>query len=1167
MPETLTSISSTVAAALDTLPVLKPKGPGLRITRRYTMSGQDPLEQLVYERRSSVIKNPDGKIVKEIKDVEVPVTWSQVATDIIAQKYFRKAGVPLVDEHGQPMMDAEGKPMTGSERSARQVVRRLAGAWRFWGEEHNYFASAEDAQAYQDEMEHILIRQMGAPNSPQWFNTGLNWAYGITGEPQGHYFVDPNTGALQRSTDAYTHPQPHACFIQKVNDDLVNEGGIFDLVTREARLFKFGSGTGSNFSSLRAKGEKLSGGGSSSGLMSFLKIFDRSAGAIQSGGTTRRAAKMVIIDADHPDVEDFIHWKVQEEQKVADLVSGSKINAREVNEIMRVAKAENTTDYHKNPVLGKAVKHALERNVSLGYVLRALSLVEQGHDHLDIATYTTHFEDEAYNTVSGQNSNNSVRVTNEYMEAVERDQPWNFLWRKNKEVARTIPARHLWEEIGYAAWACADPGLQFDTTVNEWHTCPEDGRINGSNPCSEYMFLDDTACNLASINLAHYYHPDSGTFDIESFRHATRLWTITLEISVLMAQFPGKEIARLSYIYRTLGLGYANLGTVLMMMGIPYDSPEALAVAGSITALMTGESYATSAEIAANLGAFPGYERNKNHMLRVIRNHRRAAYNAPASEYEGLSITPMGIDPTYAPADILRASRDAWDRALQWGKEHGFRNAQVTVIAPTGTIGLLMDCDTTGVEPDFAIVKFKKLAGGGYFKIVNSSVPKSLQRLGYSEQQIRDIEGYSRGHGSLVKAPFINHETLSAKGFTVEDLQNVEKSLDGAFDIRFVLNPLTLGESLMQRIGLSTRAKDASFNVLEALGFTKEQIEAANEHVVGTMMIEGAPHLKQEHYAIYDCANRCGAKGKRFIAHNAHVKMMAAVQPFISGAISKTINMPAEATIEEVKQVYADAWKMMLKAIALYRDGSKLSQPLNSTSEEDELAILGGDEEETNPVATPKMVQDMAAIRAIKQKLPNKRIGWTQEAVVGGHKIFIRTGEYNDGRLGEVFIDMYKDGAAYRSLINCFAILVSKSLQYGMPLEELVETFTFTRFEPAGPVQGHPNIKMSTSILDYVFRLLGYEYLNREDLVQVKPEPAQLQIPQTPKVAVAAQPVMTAPTETSQVAMSPSEPDSRVMAKAQGFTGDTCTNCGSMKMKRNGSCMVCIECGTTTGCS
>lgn len=1138
----------------------------MRIQRLLTMPGQDPLEQLQYERRSSIIKNPDGTIVKEIKDVEVPVTWSQVATDILAQKYFRKAGVPQVDSLGKPVMGADGKQVLGPERSAKQVIRRLAGTWRWWGEKHGYFAAPEDAQAYQDEMAAMLIRQMAAPNSPQWFNTGLNWAYGITGQPQGHYFVDPQTGALQQSTDAYTHPQPHACFIQKINDDLVNEGGIFDLVTREARLFKFGSGTGSNFSNLRGRGEKLSGGGTSSGMMSFLKIFDRSAGAIQSGGTTRRAAKMVVVDADHPDVEEFVNWKMVEEQKVADLVAGSRINATEISAIMKIAKEQNTTDYHKNVALGKTVRHALERNVPLSYIQRALALVEQGHDHLDIRTYTTHFEDDAYATVSGQNANNTVRVTNQYMESVERDQPWDLLWRTKRDVARTIPARHLWEEIAYAAWACADPGLQFDTTINEWHTCPEDGRINGSNPCSEYMFLDDTACNLASINLAHFTNAETGTFNTDAFKHACRLWTITLEISVLMAQFPGKEIARLSYMFRTLGLGYANLGTILMMMGVPYDSPQALAIAGSISALMTGEAYATSAEMASHLGTFPGYERNSQHMLRVIRNHRRAAYNAPAGEYEGLSNLPTGIDPKNGPEYLLKAARDAWDRALQWGNEYGFRNAQVTVIAPTGTIGLLMDCDTTGVEPDFAIVKFKKLAGGGYFKIVNQSVSKALHRLGYSDDQIVDIQGYCKGFGTLSGAPHINHETLKAKGMTGEDIAKIEQALIGAFDIRFVFNSATLGAATLTRVGLGSKVTDATLSVLDAMGFTKEQIGEANEYVVGTMTIEGAPHLKTEHYPIFDCANTCGVKGKRYIAHNAHIKMMAAVQPFISGAISKTINMPASATIEEVKQVYWDSWKLMLKAVALYRDGSKLSQPLNSTSVEDEMALLGVSEEDTNPVVTPQQVSDMGATRAVKQKLPMKRVGWTQEAVVGGHKVFIRTGEYNDGRLGEVFIDMYKDGAAYRSLINCFAILVSKSLQYGMPLEELVETFTFTRFEPAGPVSGHPNIKMSTSILDFIFRLLGYEYLNREDLVQIKPdhsnEPVQAQLPGT---AVVEKPVIKQ--EAKQVTMSVTEPDSRIVAKAQGFTGDSCSNCGSMKMKRNGSCMVCIECGTTTGCS
>lgn len=1142
---------------------------GLRVDRVLTHPGQDPLERLKYATRQSVIRDSDGRVVKEIKDIEVPTSWSQVATDIVVQKYFRKAGVPQYDHQHQPLIGPDGEQVRGAETSVKQVVRRMAGAWRWWGEKYGYFATAADAQVYQDEMEHMLVHQMAAPNSPQWFNTGLQWAYGITGHPQGHWYVDPDTATVRQSEDAYTHPQPHACFIQKVKDDLVSEGGIFDLITREARLFKFGSGTGSNFSALRARGEKLSGGGQSSGLMSFLKIFDRSAGAIQSGGTTRRAAKMVIIDADHPDVEEFVNWKVIEEQKVADLVTGSQTNVRRLNEIMLTAKEQNTTDYHQNRVLGQTVKEALQDFVPLNYIRRALALVAQGQEQLDLATYTTHFEGEAYATVSGQNSNNTVRLSNDYLRAVEQDQDWHLLWRTTRQAAKSIKARHLWEEIAGAAWACADPGLQFDTTINEWHTCPADGRINGSNPCSEYMFLDDTACNLASINLLHFYQADSGVFNIEAFRHACRLWTITLEISVLMAQFPSRQIAELSYRFRTLGLGYANLGTLLMMMGVPYDSPQAQGVAGALTALMTGEAYATSAEMASVLGPFAGYQSNRDHMLRVIRNHRRAAYNSPTGEYEGLTIAPQSLDPNSTPDDLLHAARDAWDRAVQWGREHGFRNAQVTVIAPTGTIGLVMDCDTTGIEPDFAIVKFKKLAGGGYFKIVNQSVSKTLKRLGYAVTQIKEIEDYCQGHGTLVGAPMINHEALIAKGLTGEDLAKIELQLSAAFDIRFVINPLTLGEETMRRLGLAKAAAQPGWSLLEALGFTREQIATANEYVVGTMTIEGAPHLKPEHYPIFDCASKCGVKGQRYIHHQAHLRMMAAVQPFISGAISKTINMPEQATIEEVKGVYWDAWRMMLKSIALYRDSSKLSQPLNSTNAQDEIAALGDQDNELAEV-TPKMIQDISAARAVKEKLPSKRVGWTQEGTVGGHKVFIRTGEYHDGRLGEIFIDMYKDGAAYRSLINCFAIAISKGLQYGIPLEEFVETFTFTRFEPAGQVQGHPNIKMATSILDYIFRLLGYEYLNREDLVQVKPDHADTVVqsqapgviePHTDTDVIT--PVMATLPETEPEPT----PDARQYAKAQGFTGDTCANCGSMKMKRNGSCMVCMECGATTGCS
>ncbi|RJO59085.1 vitamin B12-dependent ribonucleotide reductase [Candidatus Parcubacteria bacterium] len=1141
----------------------------MRIKRRYTSPGVDPLEQIIYEKRSSIIKNPDGRIIYEIKDVEVPSFWSQVATDILAQKYFRKSDVPMLDDDGKSKLDAQGNPILGSERSAKQVVKRLAVCWRWWGESHGYFASAEDAEAYENEMEHILIRQMGAPNSPQWFNTGLQVAYGITGKPQGHYYVEPTTGELKKSEDAYTHPQPHACFIQSIKDDLVNEGGIFDLVTREARLFKFGSGTGSNFSDIRGKGEKLSGGGTSSGLMSFLQIFDKAAGAIKSGGTTRRAAKMVIVNADHPDIEEYVNWKAKEEQKVADLVAGSKINARFLNEIMQVAKAEGVTKINASPKLKNVVQQAINHHVPLNYIVRVLDLVKQGKTSIDFPVFDTHFEGEAYQTVSGQNSNNSVRVTNEFMDAVKANAPWNLRRRLDDAVTKTISARDLWDQISFAAWSCADPGLQFDTTVNEWHTCPEDGRINGSNPCSEYMFLDDTACNLASMNLTKYLNTETGVFDLDSFRHSIRLWTITLEISVLMAQFPGREIARKSYEYRTLGLGYANLGTVLMMLGIPYDSEEGRAVAANLTAIMTGEAYATSAEMASALGAFPAYERNKRHMLRVIRNHRRAAYNAPEDEYENLSIKPAGIDPAASPAYLVAATREAWDRAITLGEKYGFRNAQTTLIAPTGTIGLIMDCDTTGVEPDFAMVKFKKLAGGGFFKIVNQSLDLALKRLGYTEQQIQDIENYAKGHGSLQGCPSINPEILRAKGFSDSALQAIEQNLKTAFDIRFAFTPYALGEEVLKKVGLSEeQLADHELNVLKALGFTEAQINEANEYVCGAMTVEGAPHLKPEHYPVFDCANKCGVKGKRFIAYDAHLKMMAATQPFLSGAISKTINMPNEASIKDISDAYTKSWKYMLKAVALYRDGSKLSQPLNSVAGLDELGQTETKAEEINEAVTPKQVSDAVAGQIVRMALPNKRRGFVQKSYVGGHKVYLRTGEYPDGRLGEIFIDMYKEGTAYRSLLSMFAISISKGLQYGIPLEEYVDTFTYTRFEPAGPVQGHENVKMATSILDYVFRILGFEYLGRTDLVHVKPDTTP-QMENKPKAVQEPLPMNVPKVNISEAVASNVTfgMHSKDEARQQGYTGDQCAACGSMKMKRNGTCILCLDCGETTGCS
>ncbi len=1530
----------------------------MKIQRRFTRTGVNVFDHFEYTYRTSTLRNTDGSVVFQMNDIEVPKHWSQVATDILAQKYFRKAGVPQTDAGGQPILDEQGKQVLGAERSIKQVAHRLAGCWRFWGEKYGYFDSADDAQAFYDEAAYMLLRQMAAPNSPQWFNTGLNFAYNITGKSQGHFYVDPDSKKLVSSKDAYTHPQPHACFIQSVEDDLVNDGGIFDLVTREARIFKYGSGTGTNFSSLRATGEKLSGGGSSSGLMSFLKIYDRAAGAIKSGGTTRRAAKMVILNVDHPDIEDFIDWKAKEEEKVAALVAGSKATANALQKVMDAAIASGA-DMKVNADLAKAVREAVAAEVPHSYIFRTLALVEQGFTTLDFDTFDTHYESEAYNTVSGQNSNNSVRVTAEFMQAVVEDKEWNLVKRTNGAVAKTVRARDLWNKIAVAAWKSADPGLQYDTTINEWHTCPADGRINGSNPCvtantfvatheglerigdlvgkargiksidgrmhwvenifptgrkpvyelktksgyrieltgdhkvftenrgdvaaneltkddvvrlipgvfgkessgsediaqliglllgdgcltnlnemaadgsqrevafltmskdeqaivnwatetinalrpelgehnkhshttetlttsrtaigspkilemfkrfavlnegstkkslrdasfllrkdeqaallrglftsdgtvanygeksqyvaldstslellqqvqllllnfgvkakiyenrragkltgflpdgnggtkeynlaemhslrisrssriifereigfmegtekavklrdlnanigtyndtmtdyvasltflreddvfdltepetshftangigvhncSEYMFLDDTACNLASLNLAHFVE-ENGTFKVDDFKHGVRIWTTILEISVLMAQFPSKKIAELSYKFRTLGLGYANLGTILMTQGVPYDSPKGLAIAGAISALMTGESYATSAEIAKEQGAFPGYAPNKDAMLRVMRNHRRAAYNMAENQYEGLSVKPMGINHEICPPNLMAAAREAWDRAVELGEQHGYRNAQTTVIAPTGTIGLVMDCDTTGVEPDFAIVKFKKLAGGGYFKIVNQSVHAALSQLGYSAQQIEEIEKYCKGHGTLRGCPHINRQSLKAKGFTPEALEAIEKQLDAVFDVKFAFNKWSLGEEFCKETLKFTdeQLNDYSFSMLEALGFSKQQIDEANEYICGTMTVEGAPNLKDEHLPIFDCANKCGAKGQRYIAYMAHVRMMAAVQPFISGAISKTVNMPAEATIEDVANVYLESWKLGVKANALYRDGSKLSQPLNSTSASDldEILMLGN-EETLDETKGPKEVQiqivEKVYHRAQRRRLPKKRTGHIREANVGGHKVFLRTGEFEDGTLGEIFIDMYKEGASFKGLLNCFAVLASKALQYGMPPEELVDTFTFTRFEPAGMVEGHEAIKNATSILDYVFRSIGYDYLKRTDFVHVKAvDETPVSKAATPELTPSSSTTMTASTVLN-VAKEPALADAGysvvssgggngraakiVEAKAKGYTGEQCFNCGSMRVKRNGSCTVCDDCGTTSGCS
>nr|WP_319948741.1 vitamin B12-dependent ribonucleotide reductase [uncultured Shimia sp.] len=1082
----------------------------MQIERKFTKNGQDAYADLDFITTESEIRNPDGTIVFRLDNVEVPSRWSQVASDVIAQKYFRKAGVPSklkrVKEKGVPEFlwrsVPDGDVVLGGETSAKQVFDRLAGAWTYWGWKGGYFTSEADAKAYFDEMRYMLATQRAAPNSPQWFNTGLHWAYGIDGPAQGHYYVDYKSQKLTKSKSSYEHPQPHACFIQSVSDDLVGDGGIMDLWVREARLFKYGSGTGTNFSSLRADGESLSGGGKSSGLMGFLKIGDRAAGAIKSGGTTRRAAKMVIVDADHPDVEEFINWKVKEEQKVASIVAGSKMHEAKLNGIFAAIRAwdgaeADAYDPKVNEGLKSAIREAKKVAIPETYVKRVLDYAKQGYSTIEFPTYDTDWDSEAYASVSGQNSNNSIRVTDAFLKAVKDDADWELIRRTDGSVAKTIKARDLWEDVGHAAWACADPGIQFHDTVNAWHTCPEDGEIRGSNPCSEYMFLDDTACNLASMNLLTFLK--DGEFQAEDYMHATRLWTVTLEISVMMAQFPSKEIAQRSYDFRTLGLGYANIGGLLMNMGHSYDSDEGRALTGALTAIMTGVSYATSAEMAGELGAFDGYARNSAHMLRVIRNHRNAAHGK-ADGYETLDVKPVALDHANCPdARLVALAKTSWDEALKLGQQHGYRNAQVSVIAPTGTIGLVMDCDTTGIEPDFALVKFKKLAGGGYFKIINRSVPAALEKQGYSSAQIEEIVSYAVGHGSIGNAPAINHTSLIGHGFGQNELDKIEASLGSAFDIRFVFNQWTLGEAFCTNVlGIPTeKLNDPSFDLLTHLGFTRKDIDAANNHVCGTMTLEGAPFLKEEHYSIFDCANPCGKIGKRYLSVDSHIKMMAAAQSFISGAISKTINMPNDATIEDCQNAYELSWSLGTKANALYRDGSKLSQPLAAAlvEDDDEAAetLESGTPQQKAEVLAEKIIEKVIVkeiVKSHREKMPERRKGYTQKAVVGGHKVYLRTGEYQDGNLGEIFIDMHKEGAGFRAMMNNFAIAVSVGLQYGVPLEEFVDAFTFTKFEPAGMVQGNDSIKNATSILDYIFRELAVSYLDRTDLAHVKPEGA-----------------------------------------------------------------------------
>ena len=1054
---------------------------GLRVPRRHTRAGVDPLDEVRWDKRRTVIANPDGSVVFQMDDVEVPAAWSQLATDIVVSKYFRKAGVP-------------GTP--GHETSVRQVVRRIARTVRRDGEaQGGYFASLEDADTFEAELTYLLVNQLGAFNSPVWFNCGLYHEYGIAGSG-GNFYFDAPTREVRTTEDSYSRPQISACFIQSVGDDLMS---IFELARNEARVFKFGSGTGTNFSRLRGRMEKLSGGGTSSGLMSFLEVLDRGAGATKSGGTTRRAAKMVVLDMDHPEILDFIRWKMREEKKVAALVA---------------------------------------------------------------AGYSSDFNGEAYATVSGQNSNNSVRMSDAFMDAVANDGPWQTTFRTTGQVHETLRARELWREIAESAWKCADPGVQFDDTIQRWHTCRATDRINATNPCSEFVFLDNTSCNLASVNLVKFLRAD-GTFDIDGYKHAIRVFFLAQEILVGLASYPTETIAKRSYEFRPLGLGYANLGTLLMMQGLPYDSDGARATAACLTAILTGEAYALSAEMAATKGSFEGFAVNRESMLEVIRQHREAA---------------RGVDASLAPRDLRAASIECWDRALALGGLHGYRNAQATVLAPTGTIGLLMDCDTTGVEPDFALVKFKKLAGGGYFKIVNQSVPGALRRLGYDDPTIADIIRYALGSGSLKDAPQINRATLLERGLTGPEIDHIEKTLPSMLDVRFAFTRGVMSEDTLSRLGVSIQEREKpAFCALTYIGFTDAQIAEANSFVCGSLTVEGAPGLSPSHLPVFDCANRCGPLGTRYIQALGHIRMMAGVQPFISGAISKTVNLPHDATINDVEQIYFESWRAGLKAVALYRDGSKLSQPLATGKKTEEPAAAAA--AAAAATAHPKLR---------RRRLPRRRHGFTQESRISGHKVFLRTGEYEDGTVGEIFIDMHKEGAAFRSMMNCFAIAVSMGLQYGVPLNDLVDQFTFTRFEPHGRVDGHDNIRLCTSVVDYVFRVLGLEYLDRTDLAQVKPEelgmvrsleqatgkPVGFEHHRGPNgnghdkgaapVAQAAA-VPAPPAATRRSSTAPEGGQDTMLAK---FPGDApiCDLCGHITI-RNGTCYKCLNCGNSLGCS
>ncbi len=1254
----------------------------------------DPCEGLDFsERTSSHFTDP-------ARPLWMPAAWSQTAVDILAGKYLRKAGVPsslrAVDEPGVPgwlrrsEADRSVNGLThGPETDARQVFHRLAGAWTRHAWDEGMFGAGlgaeADARRFWLEVFRMMATQAASPASPQLFNTGLWWAYGITGGSSGLWraeAVPAGNGLASRiearpCEDAYRHPQVSACFIQSVEDSLLGSNGIASLIKREMTVFKFGGGSGSNVSALRGEGEPLRAGGKSSGMPSFLRILDVAAGAIKSGGTTRRAAKMVVVDDDHPDLLQFVRWKVKEEEKVAALVAGSRVLARHTSHLYEAAKADLAGTPH---VWHAARQAAIRDSVPEPWMRRVRHRAETGQAQPHVTVHDLGFESQAYATVSGQNANNSVRTSGRFLQAVDAGEEWPLYWRTEIDRAReegrdpvpcaSVPAGELWDEIVQAAWSCADPGIQFKDTVAAWHTCPSSGEIKASNPCltgdtpvwtvtgpttmrdlaertsqglplplvvafapqghpclaqptrawrssaarrlvkvrtregyeveatedhrfllqcgtwreagklrvgdrlqvagdmggqgydpvesaeardlpapvdvfdmevpgcnnfaagthlathgqphafpppppvvhncAEYQFLDDTACNLASLNLLAFRRPD-GSIDAPLLRHAARLWTAVLDTTVGMAGYPSEAVACNSVAYRTLGLGWANAGALAMREGLPYDSPKARALVAACAAVVHCESYRTSSEIASELGTFPAWDANREPMRRVLANHAAAVWG---SAFDGLPPEVPHLERALVPYELLAEADKAASEMMGMYDSHGARNAQATLCAPTGTIGLLMDCDTTGIEPDFALVKFKKLAGGGYFKIVNQSVPEALRKLGYAEADVARIAQAVVGTGKLDGTPHLSRQRLARAGFQPEEIAQVEALLPTSLDIRSAVGQ---------------RWRD--------LGLTAGQWAEANESCCGTMSLEGVPGVKEEHLAVFDCAGKCGPKGTRTISAGGHLLMMAACQPFLSGAISKTINLPEGATLDDVAWVYRRSWPLGIKAQALYRDKSKLSQVLSSSQDVDEA-------EEAITDAVPAVaVTERVVVRYCSERrpLPDRRSGYTQKMRVGGHKLYLRTGEYRDGRLGEIFVDMHKEGESYRSLMNQFAIAVSLGLQHGVPLEEFVDAFAFTRFDPAGPVQGNSRIRMASSVTDLIFRDLAITYLGRDDLAHVPPEDQGTAI--GPQEAV------------------PSD------ARMLGYEGECCPECQLMTMVRCGTCLRCDSCGATTGCA